>query len=98
MPVDTRSKRSSAIFPRSPWRCRFPAPDGTVDAADRRTIALGYAFPTAAPPVVIPIEPEDVTFDVLSQEDVVHLRVSSEDVEYDVLEDLDIEYRRGLPQ
>lgn len=50
MGVDTRNKRSSAIFPSSPWRQQLPAPDSAVAAGDRMHTAYMYAFSTAAAP------------------------------------------------
>lgn len=43
MAIDTRNKRASAISPASPWRGLWPAPDGTVDAADRATSVFLYS-------------------------------------------------------
>lgn len=54
MAVDTRNKRSSAIGVSLPWRMRFPAPDGSFDAADRLHINVHYAGIGASSPVSVP--------------------------------------------
>lgn len=42
MAVDTRSKRSSAMFISSPWRSLLPVGDGTVGQEDRQHAAYLY--------------------------------------------------------
>lgn len=54
MAVDTRDKRSSAIFPAIPWRNRYPDPDGTIDADDRTHADLHYeGIAISAPSTVV---------------------------------------------
>ena len=43
MAIDTRNKRASVIGLGLMFVRCYPAPDGTIDANDRRHIALGYA-------------------------------------------------------
>jgi hypothetical protein len=43
MAIDTRNKRSSAINPQCPWRGQWPAPDSTIDQADRQHSLWSYA-------------------------------------------------------
>lgn len=57
MAVDTKNKRSSAIFPGSPWRGMLPAPDGTIDQGDRQATAFVYSGIEAGAPVVESAEP-----------------------------------------
>lgn len=52
MAVDTRNKRDSVIAIGLPWRMRLPAPDGTLDQADRQHICLLYSGILAGAPVV----------------------------------------------
>ena len=43
MAIDTRDKRSSAIFVGQPWRNMLPAPDAAAeDQSDRQHVALMY--------------------------------------------------------
>ena len=48
MAIDTRNKRSSAIFIGSPWRGMLPLPDGTIGQADRQHAAFLYSGILAA--------------------------------------------------
>lgn len=41
--MDTALKRGSAINIASPWRGILPAPDGSVDQADRQVVPFMYA-------------------------------------------------------
>ena len=43
MAIDSRNKRSSAINVGSPWRGMLPAPDGTLNQADRQHVGLHYS-------------------------------------------------------
>jgi len=43
MAIDTRNRRSSAINPQCPWRGQWPAPDSTIDQADRQHGLWSYA-------------------------------------------------------
>lgn len=53
MAIDTAAKRRSAVATRRlPWFRRFyPAPDGTVDQADRQSLAFVYGGIAGTPPV-----------------------------------------------
>ena len=53
MAIDTRNKRSSAINPQSPWRGQWPAPDSTIDQADRQHTLWSYAGILAGAPVAV---------------------------------------------
>jgi hypothetical protein len=54
MAVDTRQKRASAIGLGLAALLVLPAPDGTIDQADRQQAASAYAGILAAPSVEIP--------------------------------------------
>jgi hypothetical protein len=52
MAMDTRSKRSSALLLRLPFKRSLPLADGTIDQADRQATARGYAGILAAAPII----------------------------------------------
>lgn len=43
MAIDTRNKRSSAVHVSIPFRCLYPAGDGSIDQGDRQHVALMYS-------------------------------------------------------
>ncbi|HEV8655645.1 MAG TPA: hypothetical protein VGR85_09060 [Candidatus Limnocylindria bacterium] len=43
MAIDTRNKRSSAVFVTMPWRAQLPAPDGAIGQGDRQAVAFMYS-------------------------------------------------------
>lgn len=55
MAIDTRDKHSSAIQPGSPWRGFFPAPDGSLNQADRQHTCNLYRGIAADAPAVTTI-------------------------------------------
>lgn len=52
--VDTRNKRASALGFALAALVVLPAPDATVDQADRQHVAFSYAGLSAQPPIPIP--------------------------------------------
>ena len=54
MPLDTRSKRASAITALRPWMIAPPLPDGTIDQGDRQHIAWMYSGILATTGVITP--------------------------------------------
>lgn len=53
MAIDTRNRRSSAINPQCPWRGMWPAPDSTIDQADRQHTLWSYAGIAAGAAAVV---------------------------------------------
>jgi hypothetical protein len=49
MAIDTRDKRSSALYVTSPWRSQWPTPDGILDTGDRQEIAFMYSGISSGP-------------------------------------------------
>lgn len=43
MAIDTATKRASVVNIGLPWTAALPQPDGSVDSADRATLANAYA-------------------------------------------------------
>lgn len=53
MPVDTRSKRASALSALRSWILTPPLPDGTLDQGDRQHVAFMYSGILAAAAVIV---------------------------------------------
>lgn len=73
MPIDTRNKRASAIFPLLPFRGMLPAPDGTIGQADRQQVVFLYAgilaaAPAAGIPGVMPLIVSSRSFQLVAGE------------------------------